>query len=165
MIKGYITNLGKYNEGFLIGEWISFPIEEEDLEAVLARIGINEEYEEFFFTDWETEVECNFGEYEQIETVNKLAEQLEALDKWDREKLEALMEAYSYDLEEALDSLDDAVFYPGMTMEEVAEEIVNDCYFTKDTPDFLIRYFDYEAFAHDLRFDGYTETENGVIFH
>ena len=34
MLKGYIANLGKYNEGFLIGEWVEFPISEEELEAV-----------------------------------------------------------------------------------------------------------------------------------
>ena len=30
-IKGFITNLGKYNEGELIGEWIDFPIDEDAL--------------------------------------------------------------------------------------------------------------------------------------
>ena len=47
-IKGYITNLGKYNEGVLLGEWITFPIDENELEEVFERIGINEEYEETF---------------------------------------------------------------------------------------------------------------------
>lgn len=164
MIKGFITNLGKYNEGILMGEWISFPIEEEELEAVLERIGINEEYEEIFFTDWETEIECNFGEYEDIETVNDLAERLEEIDRCgDLEKLEAIMEATGDSLEEAMEEIENATFYPGYTLEEVAEEIVNDCYFTKDTPEILARYFDYEAFARDLEFDGYTETATGVI--
>ena len=27
----------------------------------------------------------------------------------------------------------------------------------------LASYFDYNAFARDLKFDGYTETSNGVI--
>lgn len=163
MIKGFITNLGKYNEGVLMGEWITFPIDEEDLEAVLERIGINEEYEEVFFTDWESDFDLNFGEYENIENVNDLAERLEALDKHDLEKLEAIMEATGDSLEEALEEMDDAIFYPGYTLEEVAEEIVNDLYFTKDTPEILTRYFDYEAFARDLSLDGYTETNSGVI--
>lgn len=41
-IKGFIANLEKYLEGELIGEWITFPISEEELNEVLKRIGIGE---------------------------------------------------------------------------------------------------------------------------
>lgn len=47
-----------------------------------------------------------------------------------------------------------------MTLEEVAEQLVEECY---NLPEFALRYFDYEAFARDLRFDGYEETAHGVI--
>ena len=40
-MEAYITNLGKYNEGELVGKWISLPISEEELEQVLQEIGIN----------------------------------------------------------------------------------------------------------------------------
>ena len=56
-IRGYITNLGKYNEGQLVGEWIDFPIAENELKDTLQRIGINEQYEEYFFTDWDSELD------------------------------------------------------------------------------------------------------------
>lgn len=164
MIKGYITNLGKYNEGFLIGKWIDFPITEEELEKVYEEIGINEEYEEIFFTDWETEIGLDLGEYESIEAINELAEELGRLDTYDIEKLEAIMEANGDSVTEALNQLDDAVYYPGYNMVEVAEEIVNEYYGFKNVDDILFRYFDYESFARDLRFDGYTETSTGVIY-
>ena len=38
--------------------------------------------------------------------------------------------------------------------------LISDCY---NLPEFALRYFDYEAFARDLSFDGYTETKYGVI--
>ena len=158
MIKGYITNLGKYNEGYLIGEWITFPISDEELEEVYGRIGINEEYEEVFFTDWECEVDANFGEYESIERINVLAEELE---RANIAKVQAILETESCNLEEALFCEDDVTFYENMTLEEVAQEIVISCY---ALPEFALRYFDYEAFARDLSFDGYTEVSNGVIF-
>ena len=41
-IKGFIANLEKHLEGELIGEWITFPISEEELNEVLKRIGIGE---------------------------------------------------------------------------------------------------------------------------
>lgn len=38
--SAFITNLGKYNEGYLIGEWVKFPVTNEELQAVFQRIGI-----------------------------------------------------------------------------------------------------------------------------
>ena len=40
----YIANLGKYNEGYLVGAWFTFPIDEEDVKE---KIGLNERYEEY----------------------------------------------------------------------------------------------------------------------
>jgi hypothetical protein len=68
MIRGYITNLGKYNEGELVGRWIDFPIYQDELEEVLKEIGVSDLpdengiiYDEFFFSDFESPVE--FGEF------------------------------------------------------------------------------------------------------
>ena len=36
----FITNLGKYNEGELVGEWVKFPTTPEKLQEVFERIGI-----------------------------------------------------------------------------------------------------------------------------
>ena len=43
----YIANLGKYNEGYLVGAWFTFPIDEEDVKE---RIGLNEQYEAVSYT-------------------------------------------------------------------------------------------------------------------
>ena len=50
MMNIYLTNLGKYNEGELVGEWVQLPISNEELQKVFERIGINEVYEEYFIT-------------------------------------------------------------------------------------------------------------------
>ena len=94
-LKGFITNLGKYNEGELVGEWITFPINEEELQEVLERIGINEEYEEFFFTDYENNL-LGLGEYESIEHINEIAEELEDIDA-DDEIIDAILEELNED--------------------------------------------------------------------
>ena len=36
----FITNLGKYNEGALVGEWVKFPTTAEELKKAFERIGI-----------------------------------------------------------------------------------------------------------------------------
>ena len=37
----YIANLGKYNEGYLVGAWFTFPIDEEDVKE---KIGLKDVY-------------------------------------------------------------------------------------------------------------------------
>lgn len=39
----FITNLGKYNEGELVGEWVKFPTTADELKKVFERIGIGQE--------------------------------------------------------------------------------------------------------------------------
>lgn len=55
-LGAFITNLGKFNEGEIVGEWINFPIKQEEFQKVLDRIGINENYEEYFFSDYDTNI-------------------------------------------------------------------------------------------------------------
>ena len=56
--EAFITNLGKYNEGVLVGEWVKFPTTAEELQKVFERIGIGSKddfghpYEEWFITDY-----------------------------------------------------------------------------------------------------------------
>ena len=38
--EAFITNLGKYNEGELIGEWVKFPTTPEELQNVFKRIAL-----------------------------------------------------------------------------------------------------------------------------
>ena len=51
--EAFITYLGKYNEGFLVGEWVKFPVTNEEMQAVFRRIGIGRRYEEWFITDYD----------------------------------------------------------------------------------------------------------------
>ena len=165
MLKGFITNLGKYNEGYLIGEWLTFPVSEDVLEEVLERIGINEEYEEYFFTDWENDYDINFdfGEYENIDHINEVIEAVENLDFSELELLKAVCECEGSYVIDHLEEFnpDSYIWYQGMTLEDVAYDIVEGSYYSKENK-FLLNYFDYEAFARDLSFEGYQESKYGV---
>lgn len=146
-IKGYITNLGKYNEGYLIGEWITFPIEDDELKEVFERIGINEEYEEFFFTDWECEIDLRLGEYISISKVNEYAE---AIDAWDNDLLLAACEIWN--AEDVLDSDPDNYILSTNIEDDydLGYYMIHEsgCYTVPE--DIFIRYFDYAAFGSDL---------------
>ena len=48
-LEAYITNLGKYVEGQLVGETLKFPTTPEEVQALLKRIGVDGiRYEEIF---------------------------------------------------------------------------------------------------------------------
>ena len=77
--EAFITNLGKYNEGFLVGEWVEFPVTNEEMQAVFRRIGIGRRYEEWFITDYDCPDEVIgkvLGEYESLSELNYLAGQI-----------------------------------------------------------------------------------------
>lgn len=157
-LRGYITNLGKYNEGFLIGEWVTFPIDEEEQKAVFERIGINAEYEEYFFTDYESELELDLHEYTSINTLNEIAEKLQ---EWDEETLKAACEVWS--LSEVLDENPDNY----ILLSNVNDNYDLGYYYAvecccidfKENP-ILERYFDFDAYGRDISFEvsgGFTD--------
>jgi|SRR5210317_1042664 antirestriction protein len=164
-MKIFITNLEAYNNGKLQGEWVTLPLKDfdNDFKAILKRIGNPEEY---FITDYE----CDYYEideyedYEDIEKLNKLAEYYNGLDKDDQTKLKFYIEDQGIQCDEDIIDvdLDDILFYPDMSLEELAEEFVNEGVFG-NIPDSIRSYIDFKAIARDLVHDGYTETDEGVF--
>lgn len=167
MINIFITNLGKYNEGELIGEWVMLPISEEELKKVCERIGINEDYEEYFITDYE----CDFmkiGEYESISSLNEIAEKISELDEDEYEVAKALISECSYTIDEAIEKVNNGdyiIYYDCNDITDVVYQVVEECGYLNNVPDTVARYFDYESFGRDLGIEGtyiFTE-ENEAI--
>ena len=180
-LQAFVTNLGKYNEGELVGEWVSFPVTPEEMRAVLDRIGIGHPddfgvpYEEVFITDYDTDlygVSGELGEYESLDKLNYLASRLEELSPDELEKYKAILE--SADIPESgIDGLINLTFnldrydiYPDISDEEdlgryYVEE--SGIYDTK-AMGALANYIDYEAFGRDVALDeGGHFTDHGYI--
>lgn len=168
MLNIYINTWGNYNEnGADGGQWIALPMGDEELQKTLYTIAeaVGDADPEFFINDYEWVAEVSpraIDENESIEDLNEYINTLDAIGEWEQKEIAAAMEAFGYDFEEAFDKQQKGyfTFYAGMDLEEVAEEIINECY---DLPEFALIYFDFKAFARDLGFDGYEETEYGVI--
>ncbi len=85
------------------------------------------------------------------------------------EIMEAYCEVYSFDewstrVESYGEDWDaDIVFYRGQDLHDVAYDIVNEFYDLDKLLGNLASYFDYNAFARDLSFEGYNEVTGGVI--
>ena len=57
ILRGYLSNLGKYTEGRPAGERVTFPTTAEHLKEVLDRIGIDfKHYEEWHFTEFQSTI-------------------------------------------------------------------------------------------------------------
>ena len=79
--KLYIANLGKYNEGELVGDWINLPFTDDEWTQLMDKIHICHDdkkyynacgcpYEEIAIHDFETDFPYSFGEYEDINRIN-----------------------------------------------------------------------------------------------
>ena len=162
MLRIYLTNLGKYNEGQLIGEWVELPYTDNELEAAKERIGISDKpdkngnfYEEYFITDYETDI-CGLkvGEYDNLDDLNELAETLDNLDEYDLEIVNAMI-SEGYSLEDALEKKEDCIVYSDCEdMEAVAMEYAEETGLLSSIPENLRSYIDFEAFGRDMSFEG-----------
>ena len=178
-----LTNLGKYNEGILDFVWLTLPASDDEIAAAFDRIevshddvhyysdgighatgnGLYGEYEEFFITDYECDF-YNVGEYENLDSLNEMAETIDGLQDYEMDIVKALINE-GYSLEDALDKKDDCILWSGCyDMTDVAYQYVEECDLLHDVPDSLKNYFDYEAFGRDLSFGAHwIATDNGYI--
>jgi len=161
-IKIYLTNLGKYNEGELIGKWVELPV--DDFAPILNEIGINDQYEEWFITDYEAPFKI--GEYDNIEELNELAEKCQNFSDTDWQVFSACVDD-GYDKEEAIEIVDNNkyTFIEGSTDRDLGTNYVYDLLggpeeLAKET---LERHFDYESFGRDLRMGGFFEIDDGFL--
>ena len=160
-MKIFITNLGMYNEGYLVGKWVKLPVSEDKLDEVLKAIGINEYYEEFFISDFENERIIGLSEvvseYSSVQALNKLAQRLEELSDDEADKLGAVLEYEACrsvsDVLELLDELDNFDLLTDVTDDEELGYYYAEEYCSIDIPENIQPYFDYEAYGRDIRLE------------
>ena len=161
IMKIYLTNLGRYNEGYLIGKWVKLPVEEKMLNEVLEAIGINEYYEEYFISDVEendkfiglSEV---VSEYSSVQALNKLAQRLEELSDEETDKLGAVLEYEACrsvsDVLELIDKLDEFDLLTDVNDDEALGYYYAEEYCCIDIPEHIKPFFDFEKFGRTVRF-------------
>ena len=127
LFEAYITNLGKYNEGELVGETLEFPTSPQEVQTLLKHIGVDGiRYEEFFITSFDGDVLGLYdylGEYENLDELNHLACLLSELDQGELEKFEAVLHTGAHtssvaDIINLTQNLDCFEFYPDIENEE-----------------------------------------------
>ena len=174
----FITNLGKYNEGDLVGEWVKFPTTHEELKKVFERIGIGAKddfghpYEEWFITDYDCYVGNLYdllGEYANLDELNYLASKLDDMSRDEYNQFLAAMEVGDHtgsiqELINLTENLDCYDVYPGIENHDDLGRYYIDELEAMQVPDHLRNYIDYEAYGRDVALDeGGDFTEFGYV--
>lgn len=155
----YIANLGKYNEGELVGAWFTFPIDEDD---VAERIGLNKYYEEYAIHDTDN-FPMEISEYISIKELNNIYEMVQELPEYIAEALDEFISHYG-SLEEVAEHKDEVYYYPDCDdMTDVAYYYIDELQALGDIPPSLQNYIDYEAYGRDLDIEGtFIATNAGI---
>ena len=168
----FITNLGKYNEGELVGEWVKFPTTAEEMKEVFKRIGIGQKddfgnpYEEWFITDYDCYVDglySKLGEYENLDELNYLASKLDEMSENEYAQFQAGMEMGDHcgSLREIInltENLDCYELYPHIEDHDDLGRYYIEELDAMQVPEHLRNYIDYEAYGRDIALD-----ENGAF--
>lgn len=178
----YIANLGKYNEGELVGDWINLPFTESELNELFIKIklgryeiGENENkkyvhgyhesgnyYEEWAIHDYDLPFTIDNLEFYNLERLN---EEFKKIDNLDNDDYKKFIEVYKNVANECFPTmceidLNDYVLHEN-DIDNVVYDLVNDIY---DLPEIVRMYFDYEAYKSDLLIEGqYIEVDSGVL--
>lgn len=191
MMNLYLANLGKYNEGELVGTWLELPCTEEQFEETLVKIGVatmvNGEfkmgkiekdekgfeyiYEEYAIHDWECDIKgVEISEYSDIEKLNNIATVWEDANDYEKRCFEALVECGCVDMEdiENMDNiLDEHCFLELEDMFNMDESLgyalaeLNGVIYELEKIG-MENYFDYEKYGRDARFNGAYIASNNI---
>ena len=162
----YVGTYKKYNEGSLSGMWIDLErvSDAEEFFEVCRELHKDEEDPEFMMQDYQGFPEELYHESMSVEDVEKILAFV-ALDDDDREMLEAFCECYGGDATDA-DNIEDVrerCMGQFDTFQDFADQCEDEKLAFMNAPEFCTLYFDYEAYARDLKYN-FSVSDNGYIF-
>jgi hypothetical protein len=153
--RAYIANLGKYNEGELVGGWIDLPTTDEEIDTFLKDVvKLDDTYEEYAIHDWESEYMSYPGEWVNIYDINEQAKGVAELDDYDLEIYTAAEEVFGdVDITD-FDSSDYIYFPECYTDEDIGyywvDSVVGSVEDATDQPEY---YIDEDMLRRDISFD------------
>ena len=174
LVEIYVANLEAYNQGYLVGNWITLPAEDEILVKELEEIG----GEEQAIHDVCDTIGLNISEYTDIKELNNFLKELEesnqieeikALLEGDYINLQELLKMDKFDIEHLVENF--IIIYAAEDTKhlressKIAYNYIDNVfggieYLDKRT---LENFFDYEYFGRDLRKFYYNNSEDEEI--
>ncbi len=162
-IRVYLTNLGKYNEGYLIGKWVNVDVS-TNWDKELENIGVKEDsyYEEYFITDYESNIGISIDEYTSIPYLIEIAEKIQDIDV-DSDVFKGILDCCT-NFDEAIKVvLNDEyrVFEDVEDETDLGHALVDDDFIFGDIDDNVKIYLDYEAIGRDYMLEVNGTFSNG----
>lgn len=162
-IKVYAACLASYNQGILHGAWIEVPRDPSELLEEISKMlkaSPVQGAEEWAFHDYEAPF--HISEAQDIDKLCEWVEQIETADMPD-DVVEAALGAYAGNVEDAIAALE-CYYGTFESWTDYAYDVVESLGYLSDVPEFVSRYFDYEAFGRDLAYDHMSTELNGKLY-
>lgn len=169
MLKVFITNLSEYNNGNLIGEWISLPCDSSFLNQQIRKVLSTDDSEEIFITDWEWDDITVFeiGEYDDPTKLNAKAYQLDQLSAYE-------LEAVAFLISENICSIDniddckekayDVVIHRNKIMADIAYDRVKEYVGMSEVPSIITNHIDYNSMGEEIKQNEYFVEDDNTIY-
>lgn len=178
-LKIFLTDLNKYNDGQLFGEWIDvFDVVnecndvDECITKSLKQIGIDvtdPNCHEWFITDYETDLDVSIGEHESLETIFNFAKEVLNADTKDVNVINCVLRYYGDGFNADLSRVDDVVVISGTNgvydLSDLGYEMAEMMDIFHDCPETLERYFDFEAYGRDIDLEVNGFFEDGCYYY
>ena len=150
-IRIYVADLAAYNNGYLHGVWIDITQELDDIweqiNKMLKASPIDEIAEEISIHDYEGFGSYRLGEYEGIETAQKIACFIEEHENIGGE----LLNHFNGDIEDATKAIEDNYCGCHKSVADYAQELTEQ---TSEIPKHLEFYIDYEKMGNVMEING-----------
>jgi len=169
MVKIFITNLSEYNNGNLIGEWISLPCDSSFLNQQIRKVLASDDSEEIFITDWEWDDITIFeiGEYSDPTKLNAIAYKLDQLSSYQLEAISFLISENmcSIDnLDDCIEKTYDVVIHRNKTMSDIAYDRVKDMVGYAEVPSIITNHIDYKSMGKEIKQNEYFVEDNNTLY-
>ncbi len=148
-MRVYVGTYAKYNNGNLFGKWLDLEDYSDKGEFIEAckELHADEEDPELMFQDWEGIPSDMVGE---SWVAPETWELLDAFNNHDEDAVRAYIKCFG-----EWDKSDFQDRYKGQydSWRDFAEEFVDEAGYLDEMPEHLRNYFDYDAYARDLKYD------------
>jgi hypothetical protein len=173
LLEIFLTDLQAYNEGHLVGRWIQLPISKFELAQAISEVLCegeaicgSENHEEYFISDSSYD-DYEFITVEEYSNLYELNDQLALLEFKSDYELKAISfllgESLANDIEDAISKADDVIVHENQNMEDLAFDLLQDCYGVDQLPSIISNHIDYQGVAKSLEYDGcYYEIGNDI---
>ncbi len=164
MLKIFLTDLAAYNAGRLVGRWVQLPLTGFELSQAISEVLTEGAYavdgknhEEYFITDYEWD-DIDIKEVDEYDNIYDLNDELVLLSQLDKDRLKAvkflLDEGITTDIDDAINKAEDVIIHHNYIMEDIAYDLIHQCYGVDSLPSLITNNIDYDGVARDLEYDG-----------